>query len=361
MSLSCNFRSVKRSLILVLILFALGLALLILWPSPIDAVAFKPEPIPALTGPYNSNNALHEMEKIYVDQCKGCEDLAPNPDGSIYAGDIQGNIKLLEGGIDKILTNTGGRPLGIDYDTLRNLLIIADAHRGLLSWDGSQLDVLTTASDGLEMRFTDDVDVGPDGKYYFSDASSKYGYEETMLDIMEHRGHGRLCVYDPNTGITSTLLDGLQFANGVATSPDSNFVLVNETGSFCVRKYWLKGSRAGQDEVILGNMPGFPDNISQGEEGIFWLTLINPRTEDLQSLSNNAFLKELIVKIPGLTESAVPDPYGFILGIDGSGEIVYNYQDDDPKLLQITSVQQYGDELYFGSLVDNGIGQMTIN
>lgn len=350
----------KRAIFIVILLLVLALAALLLWPSPIDAVAFKPEPIPSLTGPYQSNSELHSMSKTYIDQCIGCEDLAPMSDGSIYAGDIHGNIKLLHNGVDKILVNTGGRPLGIDYDTVRNLLIIADAQKGLLSWDGTQLEVLTTTSDGLDMMFTDDIDVGPDGKYYFSDASSKYGYHQTMLDIMEHGGHGRLCVYDPETGITSTLLDGLQFANGVATSPDSSFVLINETGSFCVRKYWLTGPTTGQDEIILGNMPGFPDNISQGEDGIYWLTLINPRTEDLQSLSNNAFLKELIVKVPGLTEAAVPDPYGFILGIDGTGKVMYNYQDDDPQLLQITSVQQYGDELFFGSLIDNGIGQMTI-
>ena len=162
----------------------LAIAALLLWPSPIEAVAFKPEPIPSLSGPYQSNSELHDMKKTYVDQCIGCEDLAPNPDGSIYAGDVHGNIKLLQNGRDKILTNTGGRPLGIDYDTLRNVLIIADAHKGLLSWDGTTLDVLTTASDGLDMKFTDDVDVGPDGRYYFSDASSKYDYSETMLDIM---------------------------------------------------------------------------------------------------------------------------------------------------------------------------------
>jgi hypothetical protein len=351
---------VKRAVFIIILLLALAIALLLFWPSPIDAVAFEPEPIPALTGPYQANNELHDMKKTYVDQCIGCEDLAPNPDGSIYAGDIHGNIKLLQSGADKILVNTGGRPLGIDYDTMRNVLVIADADKGLLSWDGAQLEVLSTASDGVDMKFTDDVDVGPDGKYYFSDASSKYGYHETMLDIMEHGGHGRLCVYDPETKVTSTLLDGLQFANGVATSPDSSFVLINETGLFSVRKYWLTGPKAGQDEVLLGNMPGFPDNISQGQDGIYWLTLINRRTEDLQSLSNNAFLKELIVKVPGLTESAVPDPYAFILGINGNGEVVYNYQDDDPQLLQITSVQQYGDELFFGSLTDNGIGQMTI-
>ena len=345
----------------LLLIIVLAIVLFMVWPSPIDAVAFEPEPIPELTGPYEANTRLHSMEKLYTDHCIGCEDLVPNADGTIYAGDIKGNIKLLNEGDAEILTNTGGRPLGMDMDTVRNLLIIADSDKGLLSWDGTKLEVLSTSSDGLDMKLTDDVDVGPDGRYYFSDASSKYGYHETMLDIMEHGGHGRLCVYDPETGKTSTLLSGLQFANGVATSADSTYLLINETGLFSVRKYWLKGPKAGQDEVILGNMPGFPDNISRGKDGIYWLTLINPRTEDLQSLSANTFLKELIVKIPALTASAVPEPYGFILGINGDGEIVYNYQDDNPKLLEITSVQQYNNELYFGSLTDNGIGQMTIN
>ena len=78
---------------------------------------------------------------------------------------------------------------------------------------------------GIPIRFADDVAVAADGKVYFSDASTKFGAKESggtceasLLDLMEHGGHGRLIVYDPATGVANTLMDGLNFANGVARS-----------------------------------------------------------------------------------------------------------------------------------------------
>jgi len=30
-------------------------------------------------------------------------------------------------------------------------------------------------------------------------------------------------------------------------------------------------------EVILDNLPGFPDNINNAEDGTFWIGLVSPR------------------------------------------------------------------------------------
>ena len=66
--------------------------------------------------------------------------------------------------------NTGGRPLGIDFDGNGNL-IVADGYIGLLSIapDG-KITTLLTSVDGIPLGFTDDVDVAADGKIYFNAA-----------------------------------------------------------------------------------------------------------------------------------------------------------------------------------------------
>ena len=38
-----------------------------------------------------------------------------------------------------------------------------------------------------------------------------------------------------------------------------------------IQKYWLKGDKAGTSEIFVENLPGFPDNVSSNEEGIFGL------------------------------------------------------------------------------------------
>ena len=93
------------------------------------------------------------------------------------------------------------------------------------------------------MGFADDVDVARDGMIYFSDASSKFGPNEYMLDMLENRPHGRLLRYDPATKETSTLLDELYFANGVALSQNEDFVLVAETYRFRIHALLAQGRK----------------------------------------------------------------------------------------------------------------------
>lgn len=351
----------KKAFYIISSVLVLLTSYLILAPSPIDAVAFTPESIPPLEGIYEKNNALDRLQKIHQDKCSKCEDIAIDSAGNIYGGQENGDIIRISLSSDtERLYNTGGRPLGLDFDAAGRL-IIADGAAGLLrmNTDGS-VEVLSTESDGVPFMFTDDVEVGPDGIYYFSDASSKYGFEHSTRDLIEHGGHGRLLSYDPVSKKTSTLLKGLQFANGIATSPDSNFVLVNETGLYCVRKYWLRGPDKGKDEIILGNMPGFPDGISRGSDGIYWLTLVAPRKKDLEMLMPKPALRNIVAKLPKFISEPQPDFYGHVMGIKGNGEVVYNFQDSDPNIKMITSVQEHEGQLYMGTLIDDGIGVMPL-
>ena len=81
---------------------------------------------------------------------------------------------------------------------------------------------------------------------------------------MKYGAHGRLIVYDPATKAAKTLLDGLNFANGVAVSHDQRSMLVNETGSYRVIRFWITGPKTGQAETLIDALPAFPDNISTG-------------------------------------------------------------------------------------------------
>lgn len=92
-----------------------------------------------------------------------------------------------------------------------------------------KIEVLTDEVEGLKFKFTDGVDVAEDGTIYFTDASYKYGFNEFMFDILEGKPNGRLISYDPLTNHTSLLVSNLYFANGVAVSPDQQFVIFCET------------------------------------------------------------------------------------------------------------------------------------
>ena len=221
-----------------------------------------------------------------------------------------------------------GQPLGLAFDAEDNLLI-ADAYKGLLSVSpAGEISVLTDSYNGVPMEYVDDVDVDAEGKIYFSDASTKFGaqsnggtYAASLLDTMEHGGHGRLMVYDPADQSTSMLMEGLNFSNGVAVAEDSSFVLVNETGSYRLHKYWLKGDRAGTSEVLIDNLPGFPDNIVRGRDGRFWVGLVSPRSQQLDDMSASPFLRKIVQRLPAsVRPQAVPYSHVFAMDKDGAGD-----------------------------------------
>lgn len=175
---------------------------------------------------------------------------------------------------------------------------------------------------------------------------------------MEHRPNGRLMAYDPEAKTTSVLLDDLYFANGVAVTPDQTSIIVVEMGMYRVWRYWLSGPREGQFEILIDNLPGFPDGISSNGRGTFWLPLVSPRLADVDNIMlPRPFLRKITMRLP---ESMLPvaENYGFVLGIDLEGRVIYNLQDPSASFSQITSVQEHEGMLYLGSLVEDAIGRL---
>lgn len=349
----------KKIGLLLLSLILLIVAYFVLTPSPIDPVGWTPPKAPELTGQYQKNEKLAPLEILYQGQCDKCEDVAVDSKGRIYGGQLNGDIIQFDGTQRKVFASTGGRPLGLHFDADENL-IVADAIKGLLSINSAgKITVLVDEYEGKKLIFVDDVEIAEDSLIYFSDASNKWGYHDNALDILEGRGNGSLYVYNPKTKQTKELLDDLRFANGIAVAHDQSFVLVNETGRYRTHRYWLKGPKKGQSDLFIENLPGFPDGISQGKNGLYWIALVSPRQQSLDDITNNIRMKNIVAKLPKFMQPA-PVHYGFVLGVDGNGKVVHNLQDSSGKFSEITSVQQVGNDIYLGSLYEQAIGKLSI-
>ncbi|MGM0433309.1 MAG: SMP-30/gluconolactonase/LRE family protein [Pseudomonadota bacterium] len=349
----------KKILLTLLIAILLFIGVFFLWPSPVDSVAWEPPEAPGLEGPAQPNEALRDAEVLAKGAIKGPEDTEVDAVGNVYGGLQDGRIiRVTPGGEVETFADTGGRPLGLEFDDDGNL-IVADAWKGLLSVapDGS-VEVLTTGSEGTPFAFTDDLAIASDGRIYFSDASSRFHQPDYRLDMLESRPHGRLLRYDPETGETETLMEDLYFANGVALTEDERSVLVNETWRYRIQQYWLKGDKAGTSEVFARNLPGFPDNLSADDSGIIWVALPTRRNPQMDAFHPSPWLKEQVAKLPESLQPG-PEPYGLVLAFDQQGKMLGSLHDPTGERLQmVTSVKARDGALYFGSLYNDRIGRL---
>ncbi|MHA3735349.1 SMP-30/gluconolactonase/LRE family protein [Pseudomonas sp. Eth.TT006] len=348
----------KRVLLLLLILV---IAFLLLMPTKVQPVAWKPPAAPPLKdGVYAENQRLKAVEQVGPGDIDGPEALLLEGD-FLITGLHDGRLirTSLDGKTRQVLSDTGGRPLGLARHP-NGLLVIADAVKGLLSLDAQgRLIPLTTEANGVPFGFTDDVAIDQSGHYaYFSDASSRWGYGHDGEAIIEHGGDGRLLRYDFQTGKTSVLLDKLQFANGVTLGPDGAYVLVNETGAYRISRYWLSGPKAGTQDVFIDNLPGLPDNLAFNGKDRFWVALYAPRNALLDASAGHPLLRKMIAL------SVLPKPVekrGFVLGLDLQGKVIANLQDaSSGNYSPITTAREYGDWLYLGSLKASHMGRLRL-
>lgn len=354
----------RRRALYIVALIAFSLFAAFVWavvaPSEIDPVAWTPPEPPGLRGPYAENDRL--TLKLYLADANivGPEDVTRDAQGRFYTGVADGRIIrfTLEGAVETFV-NTGGRPLGLEFDGSGNL-IVCDAHKGLLSVapDGA-ITTLATEHDGVPFGFTDDLDIARDGTIYFTDATWKFHAPNYRADLMEHRGNGRFLRYEPATRKTALLIGDLCFANGVALSEDESFVLVNETWSYRVLRYWLAGEKKGTSDVFIDNLPGFPDNISWNGQDTFWLALANPRNGMVDALAPYPRIRRVFWRLPEVFLPAAVR-HSFVLGLDSSGKVVHNLQRRNGELAPVTSANQFDNLLVLGSVEDPRIGVYTL-
>lgn len=282
----------------------------------------------------------------------GAEDVLVTADGSVYTGTDDGAILRLSADGQRVdrIANTGGRPLGLELFDNGDLLV-CDAEAGLLMVhvaDGS-IETLLTDIDGVRMRFCNNAAIAVDGTIWFSDSSQHYGIAEWKDDIVQHTRTGRLVRRDVD-GTVTVVLDGLAFANGVALSADEQFVAVAETGARTVVRWWIAGPRTGERDFLVKDLPGYPDNIARGSDGLIWVSIASPKDPLVERLQTGPLrLRKLVTRIP---ERLQPKPKATIRvqAYDDAGTLVHDIDLLDAGFHMVTGVRERDGRVWMGSL-----------
>jgi sugar lactone lactonase YvrE len=348
--------------ILVVLLFYL-----FLWPVPLDPVTWNPPADAGLADPFEQNDRLRATRLIALGAHEGPEDIAGGPDGLLYTATGDGKILRFNqsGNNVEVFADAGGRPLGMEFDGDGNL-IVANAILGIqLITPQGVVSKLVDEYNGKKIVYANDIAVADDGIVYFSEASTKFGagefggtYGASLLDILEHGGHGRVFRHDTASGETSIVVDALNFANGVAVGEDQQYLMINETGSYRTLRYWIRGPAAGTTEVVIDNLPGFPDNINNGLNGKFWIGLVSPRNGLLDKLADKPWLRKVVQRLPAVVRpKAVPSSH--LVAIDGNGVVLMNLQDTSARLPALTGAYETRDAIWLSTLFGNRVGLLN--
>jgi len=334
------------------VLSVLTVAYLALWPVDIEPVVWTASPPIAPTGAYAPNDRLGACEVFARTPGRGPDTIAFDAIGYVYTGLADGSIVRISPDGTRIdaVARIDGRATGIAYDTRGNLLVVDESsgviHR--LESDG-KVEPLVRDIDGEPMMLVNDLAVGNDGAVYITESSTRFTLEQLRLEILEHRPNGRILLYDPATRSARVLVSNLYFPNGIALSADQSQMLFAETTAYRVSRYWLRGAKAGTVETVIDNLPGFPGDVTMGDDGRYWLSLLAPRTGAIDGLARWPALRVVLARLPAVL---LPGPRAlpYLIGFDSSGRVITTLQASSrTDLPSFSSVVESGDYLYMGS------------
>ncbi|MCW2765707.1 MAG: Strictosidine synthase [Nocardioides sp.] len=283
-------------------------------------------------------------------------------EGAVFTGTEDGSIFRISHDGDHIerIAHTEGRPLGIEID-LDGRLLVCDARRGVLRIDTASgaVERVTDSIDGAKMVFCNNAAIASDGTIWFSDSSRHFGIDNWKADFVRNTRTGRLMRLATD-GTVEVVLDGLAFANGVALSAAEDYVAVAETGARTVVRHWITGEKAGTRDFLAQDLPGYPDNIARGSDGLIWVTIASPRDPLVERLQKGPMaVRKLVTKIP---EKLQPKPKKTVRvqAFDDAGTVVHDCDVKTTTYHMVTGVREHEGRVWMGSLHEPAVAVLEL-
>lgn len=334
----------------------------------------RPETAEGSASPYAVNDRLSDVELIGLGEIDSAEDPILDINDDLFFGSRKGDVIRYFGPDHRrseVYAHIGGMPLGMAFDKAGDLVccvagmglykVVRDTREVVKLTDETNRSWLSVIDDS-RLRLPDDLDIAPDGRIFFSEATVRFDMHEWMVDALEARGNGRIICYDPRDGTTRTVVPGIRFANGVCVSHDGRSILFASTWGCSIERYWLEGPRKGRTETVIADLPGYPDNINRASDGNYWLALVGVRTPAFDlALRKPGFRRRMVQRI-AQDEWLFPQMnVGNVVKFSETGEVVDCLWDREGRNHpMITSCNEHKGWLYLGGIVNNRVGRYRI-
>jgi len=314
-----------------------------------------------------------DRDAVGLGEVEGPEDVLIDRSGNLYSGSRHGEIHRWFAPDFKrheIFAHVGGATLGMNFDKDDNLVVcvggmglymVTPAGKALKLTDETNRSLFSVIDDS-RIRLADDLDIAPDGRIFFSEASVRYNDWDWPVDMIESRGNGRLICYDPRDKSTRTVVRNLIFANGITCLPDGESLLFTESWACKVSRYWFDGPKKGNIETVLENLPGYPDNINRASDGNFWLCLVGMRGPALDlAITQPGFRRRMTRRVAQANWMFPNINTGCILKMTLDGRVLESLWDKGGvNHPMVTSCKEHKGYLYIAGVFNNRVGKWKI-
>lgn len=333
-----------------------------------------PETDNGTDSPYALNDRLRAVSLIGKGEIEGPEDVIFDRYDNLYCPNRHGDIvrfKAPDYTEQEVFAHIGGHPLGMAFDSEERLNVCVGG-MGLYRIDpDGQLEKLTDETnrsflsiiDDSRLKLADDLDIAPDGRIFFSEATIRYDMQDWPQDALESRGNGRLICYDPRNGTTKTILRDLQFPNGICMAGDGESFFFAETWGCRINRYYFDGPKAGRVEVMIPDLPGYPDNINRASDGTFWLALVGMRSPAMDLALSMPGMRKRMAKRVARDEWLFPNiNTGCVVRFSADGKVLESLWDlGGQNHPMVTSMREHKGYLYLGGLYNDRIGRLKLD
>ena len=320
------------------------------------------------------NDRLRPAMPIGLGRIEGPEDVILDRHDNLYAGSRHGDIiRFLAPDYERmeVFAHIGGTPLGMAFDRQDNLYVCIGGMGLYRVTPDRKVEKATdetnrsysSINDDSRLRLADDLDITDDGRIFFSEATVRFEMHEWATDGLEARGNGRIICFDTNTGKTHTVIRDLKFPNGVCIASDGISFLFAETWGCSVKRHWFDGPKKGKTEIVLENLPGFPDNINNSSDGNYWMSLVGMRCPALDLAWKMPGFRKRMAKRVARDEWLFPNiNTGCVLKFNERGEVLETMWDlGGQNHPMITSMREHRGYLYLGGIMNNRVGRLKLD
>jgi len=320
------------------------------------------------------NDRLRPATPIGLGRIEGPEDVILDRHDNLYAGSRHGDIiRFLAPDYERmeVFAHIGGTPLGMAFDRQDNLYVCIGGmglyrvtpERKVEKATDETNRSYSSINDDSRLRLADDLDITDDGRIFFSEATVRFEMHEWATDGLEARGNGRIICFDTNTGKTHTVIRDLKFPNGVCIASDGISFLFAETWGCSVKRHWFDGPKKGKTEIVLENLPGFPDNINNSSDGNYWMSLVGMRCPALDLAWKMPGFRKRMAKRVARDEWLFPNiNTGCVLKFNEKGEVLETMWDlGGQNHPMITSMREHRGYLYLGGIMNNRVGRLKLD